>query len=132
PPADLERLRHYAVALIEAGKELGVPVVATEQYPKGLGPTLADLRERLPRPALAKVAFSCASDDAVARLLAELGRTQVIVAGMETHVCVYQSARDFVRKGLEVHVCADAVASRAEEHRRVGLDLCKEAGALVT
>ena len=112
--------------------ELGIPVLATEQYPKGLGPTLPALREVLPSAPLQKMHFSCAPDPGFAAALEAMRRRQIVIAGMETHVCVFQTARDLVAQGLEVQVCADAVASRSQEHRRVGLDLCREAGALVT
>ncbi|HEX9241789.1 MAG TPA: hydrolase [Anaeromyxobacter sp.] len=132
PPDALARVVKYTRALVGAAKELGLPVLATEQYPKGLGPVLAEVREVLPSPPLEKVHFSCGADPAFAAALEKTGRRQVIVCGMETHVCVFQTVRDLVASGYEVHVCADAVSSRTEEHRRVGLELCREAGAVVT
>jgi nicotinamidase-related amidase len=132
PPEALARVVKYAKAAIVAGKELGMPVLATEQYPKGLGRTIPELRELLPEPPLEKTNFSCCADPAFARKLEAVGRKQVIIVGMEAHVCVFQTSRDLVALGHEVYVCADAVASRTEEHRRVGLELCREAGAFVT
>ena len=132
PPDALARVVKYTRALVGAAKELGLPVLATEQYPKGLGPVLAEVREVLPSPPLEKVHFSCGADPTFAATLEKTGRRQVIVCGMETHVCVFQTVRDLVASGYEVHVCADAVSSRTEEHRRVGLELCREAGAVVT
>ena len=132
PPGDLERLLKYTLALIGAARELGIPVLATEQYPRGLGPTLPALRAQLPAPPIEKMAFSCAADPGFAAALAATGRRQVVIAGMETHVCVFQTARDLAAQGYEVQVCGDAVASRIEEHRRIGLDLCREAGAVVS
>jgi len=132
PPDVLERLVKYTRALIHTGKTLGMPVLATEQYPKGLGRTLPELAELLPAAPLEKVHFSCGADPAFQRALENTGRKQVVVAGMESHVCVFQTARDLVALGFDVHVCADAVASRTEEHRRTGLELCSQAGATVT
>lgn len=132
PEGDLARLVKYARALLGGARELGLPVLATEQYPKGLGPTLPALRELLPGAPLAKTHFSCCGDPGFAAALEATRRRQVVIAGMETHVCVFQTARDLAAGGYEVFVCADAVNSRTEEHRRVGLDLCREAGALVT
>jgi len=132
PPDALARVVKYGRALVGAGRELGLPVLATEQYPKGLGHTIPELREVLPTPPLEKVHFSCGADPAFAAALEATGRRQVIVAGMETHVCVFQTVRDLVAMGYEVHVCADAVSSRTEEHRRTGLELCREAGATIT
>ncbi len=132
PPETLERLVKYARALVGAAREMGMPVLATEQYPKGLGRTIPPLRDILPDPPLVKIHFSCGADPEFLVQLEATGRKQVIIAGMETHVCVFQTARDLAAQGYEVHVCADAVSSRSEEHRRVGLELCREAGAIVT
>jgi nicotinamidase-related amidase len=122
----------YCLALIRAAREIGVPVVATEQYPKGLGPTIPSIRELLPSPPLLKMHFSCAADLNFSVALAETGRKQVLLVGIESHVCVYQTARDLVERGYEVHVCADAVTSRLEEHRRVALQQMHDFGAMVT
>ena len=132
PPEALARVVKYARALAGAAKELGLPVLATEQYPKGLGHTVKEIAEVLPAPPLQKVHFSCGADAAFAAALESSRRRQVIVCGKETHVSVFQTCRDLVSMGYEVHVCADAVSSRTEEHRRVGLELCREAGAIVT
>ena len=132
PPDTLARVLKYTRALVLAARELGLPVIATEQYPKGLGPIVPEVREILPSPPLEKVHFSCGADPAFAAALEKTGRRQVIVCGMETHVCVFLTTRDLAQAGYEVHVCADAVSSRTEEHRRVGLELCREAGAIVS
>ncbi len=111
---------------------MGIPVLATEQYPKGLGPLIPELRELLPSPPLAKNHFSCGADAAFSAALEKLGRRQVIVCGMESHVCVFQTVRDLVAQGYEVHLCADAVSSRQEVHRASGIELAREAGAVIT
>ena len=106
-------------------------MLATEQYPKGSGgPSRSSGSSS--SPPLEKTRFSCGADPAFAAELERTGRRQVIIVGMETHVCVFQTTRDLVAMGYEVHVCADAVSSRTEEHRRVGLELCREVGAIVT
>jgi nicotinamidase-related amidase len=132
PPDTLARVVKYTRALVGAAKELGLPVLATEQYPKGLGPLIPEVKDILPSPPLEKVHFSCGADPAFAAALEKTGRRQVIVCGMETHVCVFQTVRDLLSHGYEVHVCSDAVSSRTEEHRRTGLELCRQAGAIVT
>jgi nicotinamidase-related amidase len=129
---NVEPVLKQARAMILAARDLGLPVICTEQYPKGLGATVPSIREVLPSPPLAKMHFACGSDEAVHRALAETGRRQVIVVGVETHVCVYQSCRDLLAEGYEVHLCADAVTSRREEHRQVALEALREGGALVT
>lgn len=125
-------MEKYAKAMIQAGRELGLPVLATEQYPKGLGPTIPSIRELLPEPPLVKMHFSCGADPGFTKALAATGRKQVIAVGMETHVCVFQTCRDLVDQGYEVFVCADAVTSRNEEHRRVALELMRDFGVVVT
>jgi nicotinamidase-related amidase len=132
PPDTLARVVKYARALIGAGKELGIPVLGTEQYPKGLGPLIPELRELLPSPPLVKMHFSCGADPAFSAALEKLGRRQIVVCGMEAHVCVFQTVRDLVAQGYEVHLCADAVSSRFEVHRTSGIELCREAGAVIT
>ena len=122
----------YAKAAVLAARELGLPVICTEQYPKGLGPTIASVRECLPEAPVAKMHFSCGADPATRQALAATGRTQVLVVGMETHVCVFQTCRDLVEQGHQVFVCADAVTSRFEEHRRVALELMRDIGVVVT
>ena len=122
----------YCLALILGGRELGLPVLATEQYPKGHGPTLASLREALPQPPLAKMSFSCGADGPFTQALASTGKKQVLLAGIESHVCVLLTARDLLAQGYEVLVCADAVTSRTEEHRRIALDQMRLFGASIT
>lgn len=129
-PEALDRMLKRTGAAIEGAKALQFPTFVTEQYPKGLGPTHALVRERLGgRKPVEKLEFSGAVPDVLAALE---GRKQVLLVGMETHICVFQTARDLVEKGFEVWLCADAVLSRSAEDRRVGLDLCKESGARVT
>jgi nicotinamidase-related amidase len=122
----------YVKAMIQAGKELGLPVLATEQYPKGLGATVPAVRELLVGSPLVKLHFSCGADPEFVRALEATGRKQVIVVGIETHVCVFQTVRDLVERGYEVFVCADAVTSRFEEHRRTALEQMRDLGATIT
>jgi nicotinamidase-related amidase len=126
----LGRMLQRVGAAIEGAKALQVPILVSEQYPKGLGPTLAQVRERIGEfKPVEKLDFSAAVPDVLTGLH---GRKQVLLVGMETHICVFQTARDLVEKGFEVWLCADAVLSRSVEDRRVGLELCKEAGARIT
>ncbi|HEY0195862.1 MAG TPA: isochorismatase family protein [Kofleriaceae bacterium] len=137
-PADAlaDVLRNTAI-LIQAAARLGVPVVVSQQYPKGLGPThqavedvLASSGARLHR--FDKLEFSAAAAPAFAAIAGELGRDQWLVCGMETHVCVYQTARDLAARGWAAHVCADAVCSRTPRNDELGLSLMARAGAVIT
>jgi nicotinamidase-related amidase len=122
----------YVKAMIQTAKELQLPLLATEQYPKGLGPTVAAIRELLGHAPIVKLHFSCGADPESARALEATGRKQVIVVGIETHVCVFQTVRDLLERGYEVFICADAVTSRFEEHRRVALEQMRDLGAVIT
>ena len=134
-PADLvERMVKNAGVLLRGAQALQVPVVITEQYRKGLGPTLPSVLDAAPpttRP-LDKLSFSAWQDAAVARALIDAERSQVVLFGVETHICVYQTARDLVHLGYRVHIPHDAVCSRDPENLRVGLVLCERAGATIT
>jgi nicotinamidase-related amidase len=120
--------------LVESAKTLGLPIFVTEQYPKGLGPTVPSLKQALPpeQLATAKTAFSCLGVPEVVQQLKASGRTQIIIAGMETHVCVFQTVRDLVGEGYLPFVARDAVLSRSSENHDTGLALMREAGATVT
>jgi nicotinamidase-related amidase len=133
-PAKFERMVRNTRALVESAKVLGIPVFATEQYPKGLGPTVASLREVLPPDAapIDKLAFSCGAVKEVARRLFQSGRRQVVIAGMETHICVFQTVRDLSAGGYQPFVARDAVLSRTPENHETGLQLMREAGATIS
>jgi len=132
PKAALAELERNAAVLIRAARRLEIPVIATEQYPKGLGPTVASLRELLPQEPMSKMEFSCGASKPIARHVLGSGRKQVVVVGMEAHVCVFQTVRDLVDGGFSVFVAQDAVISRSEANRGVGLRLCEKAGATLT
>lgn len=121
--------------LLEAALLLGVPVVASEQYPKGLGPTVAPIAQKLDAlrvQPIDKLTFDACGEPRVAEAIARHAPRAVVLVGMETHVCVFQTARELSRRGYAVHVVGDAVVSRREENRVMGLALCERAGAFVT
>jgi nicotinamidase-related amidase len=117
--------------LLAAAARLGVPVVATEQYPKGLGHT--DRRLDLPEttPTFAKLDFSAAAEPSIVAHLRELDRRRAVLCGMETHVCVLQTALGLRTLGYEVAVVADAVGSRHPERRQLGLERMRDAGVAI-
>lgn len=121
-------------AAIEAAFILGLPVLVTEQYPKGLGRTVAEIRALLEgreHRVVEKMTFSCARDEGFLSVLAASGRGQVAIVGMETHVCVYQTAVDLLRAGYSVFVLDDAVSSRFLHNYESGLWALRQAGATV-
>jgi nicotinamidase-related amidase len=128
----LDRLVKNTGILMEAARELGVPVVATEQYVKGLGETVPQLKERLCSPAIEKMTFSCCGEVPFPDKIRATGRRQVIVTGMETHVCVLQTVLELLDAGYHVHLVSDAVMSRKRENWQVGLNASAAAGAVIT
>lgn len=128
----LERLTGNINVLQEAAAEMGIPVVVTEQYVKGLGETLAPIGEKLAEPALEKMTFSCCGDSAFLDKMRGLKRPQVIVVGMETHVCVLQTVLELLDAGYHVHLVRDAVMSRRKDNWFVGLEGARAAGAVIT
>jgi nicotinamidase-related amidase len=127
---DFERVAEATATLIEGAEAIGIPIVITEQYPKGLGETAPEVAEHLPEglEPLEKVVFSAVEADGF-----DLGgRDQALICGIETHVCVNQTALDLLASGVEVQVAEDAVASRGDENKRVGLEKMERAGAVLT
>lgn len=137
-PADtFPRVTRNLVLLATAARTLGLPVLLTEQYPKGLGRTIGPVAEALaargtPPSPIEKLDFACTAVPAFREALAASGRRTVVLTGLESHVCVLQTALGLLESGYAVHVPADAVASRAAANRQVGLDLMSRAGAVVT
>lgn len=112
---------------------LGLPILLAEQNPDRMGKTIAELRDVLPDIApYPKMTFSCWRDPAWSAALKALGRDRVLLAGIETHVCIFQTAADLVAAGYAVEVVADAVSSRTPADRSVGLEKIKAVGAHVT
>ncbi len=139
--ATRDQVERNVVVLCEAARRFGVPVVVSEQYPKGLGPTTAGVAAAVEAVGggvhrLEKLEFSVCDAAGFGPLVVSggplAGRDQWIVTGMETHVCVWQTVRGLRGRGASVHVVSDAVASRAEASWRIGLDLAAAAGAVVT
>jgi nicotinamidase-related amidase len=127
---DFERVAKATTTLIQGAEAIGIPIVITEQYPKGLGETAPEVAEHLPggTEPLEKVVFSAADAEGF-----DLGgRDQALVCGIETHVCVNQTVLDLLDAGTEVQVAEDAVGSRTEENRRIGLNKMERAGATLT
>jgi nicotinamidase-related amidase len=133
-PAERTRVIRNAGILATAAGLLTVPVIVTQQYPKGLGPTEPAVLDALPpdTPLLDKTCFACGSDEAIHLAIAAAGRPQIILTGMETHVCVLQTALLLHAEGHQVMVVEDAVCSRSPEHRRNALDRLRHLGVTVT
>jgi nicotinamidase-related amidase len=127
----LRQLTRNAGILLESAADLGVPVMFTEQYVKGLGSTLAELKSRAPAAScFEKLTFSCCGNEAFIKQLKQSGRTQVIVSGMETHVCVLQTVIELLADGFDVHIVKDAVLSRSSDNKQTAIEAMVLAGAV--
>ena len=128
-----ENLHQEFVKLIKGVKVLEVPIILTEQNPKGLGLTISEIKTLLPDlEPIYKMSFSCLGEEEFPKRLKDLGRRQIILTGIETHVCVYQTAMDLIDAGYDVQVVADCVSSRTPANKEIALDKMKRAGAEVT
>jgi len=136
PPIwEKERFVRNAQLLIRLAGILKIPTLATTQYSKGLGSTVPEIASLLPdAPTLDKLTFSCFGSDVFCSLLKRLPgpRTTVLLCGMETHICVMQTALGALREGYLVHVASDAVSSRTESNWRIGLERMRAAGAILS
>ena len=126
-----ERVVDNTKVLISAANELDMPIMVTEQYPKGLGQTVPKIAKGLKDfLKFEKIEFS-ACTDRVIDALKDTKRKKIIVVGMETHVCVFQTVRDLIDLGYDVFVVSDGVSSRTEENHQNALDLMRDMGARI-
>ena len=130
---DFDRVAANVSVLVRGARVLGLPTLVTEQYPKGLGRTVPEVSEHLDDvEPIEKVCFSAVQAAGFSRALLEARRDQLLLCGIETHVCVSQTAEDPLADGVEVHVAQDAVSSRTAENRTLGLHKMERSGAAVT
>jgi nicotinamidase-related amidase len=122
-----------ASLLIEAAKTFEIPITLTEQYPRGLGPTIPEIKDCVGdglKP-IEKVVFSCARSPEFRSAIEETQRREALICGIETHVCVLQTVMDMINNGYVIYVAADAVASRKDLDWEKGISLIEKAGAVV-
>lgn len=121
------------VKMVKYAQTLNVPVIITEQYPRGLGQTSQALLEVMTDKSIVeKTVFSCFGADGFAGKLNEFGAKTLVITGIETHICVNQTALDALARGYQVHIIADAVGSRAPFNKEIGLDKMRQAGAVIS
>lgn len=132
--AEKDRVLRNSLLLLRAARELELPVVLTTQYAKGLGPTVPEVQAEAPGVSpVDKVAFGCfGSEEFISHLAGFPGRDQLLVAGIESHICVAQTVLGALGEGYQVHVATDAVGSRAPADREVGLRRMERAGAVLS
>jgi len=128
-----EELFENLQKIIKGARVLGIPIIWLEQNPEGLGTTVPEVSNLLGdiKP-ISKFSFSCCGDERFVSTLNSCNRKQVLLAGIETHICVYQTAMDLVASGYEVQIVADAISSRTKNNKKIGLERIKEVGASLT
>ncbi|HPC35301.1 MAG TPA: hydrolase [Candidatus Marinimicrobia bacterium] len=118
-PLLLENLKK----LVRGSQILDIPIIYTEQYPTGLGPTHPEIASLLSNtPPIIKMAFSCCSEDNFMNEIHKINRDQIIICGIESHICVYQTCRDLIDKKFEVHLVTDCIASRKPENTQLTIN----------
>jgi nicotinamidase-related amidase len=129
-----ERVLRNGQALIRMAEAMDIPVVVTTQYAKGLGPVVPEIASLLPETVpMDKLEFGCFGNDAFCSAVGQLtGRNTLLVCGIETHICVIQTALGGLNQGMNVHVAADAVSSRTELNWTLGLQRMRDAGAVIS
>ena len=127
---DKQFLLENVQKLIRGMRVFGIPVIVTEQIPEKLGPTIAPVAALLPDvQGIPKADFSCCGDEKIMKALKAADHRQVLVCGIEAHVCVYQTTVDLLGFGYEVHLVADAVSSRTVMNREIGIEKMRDGGA---
>lgn len=128
----VERTLENLIKLINLAKIYSIPILLTEQYPKGLGETLKEIRELLSEQPIEKIHFSCMEEEKFSKNLIKTGKRKIILTGMETHVCVLQTALDLLQRDYYVFVPRDAVCSRRKEDWETAINIMHDAGVVVT
>lgn len=128
-----EQLFVNLVRIVKGAQILDLPILWNEQNPQGLGPTIPELTELLSdQKPLPKMTFGCCGNAEFMKGLQQLGRKQVLLVGIEAHVCVFQTAAELLATGYEVHLISDAVSSRTPGNLRVGIERMKSLGAVIS
>ncbi len=126
------QLLEHSGLLIDGFKALNLPIIATEQYSKGLGHTVKELDGAAEQYRIEKMAFSCCGEENFLAALEATGAKQVVIVGMETHVCVFQTVIDLLDRGYVVHLVRDAVSSRFQSDYENAVSTAARAGAVIT
>ena len=128
----IDRVISNSNMLIKASEILKIPLVVTEQYPKGLGKTIDEIKLPGKQKIISKVCFSCFGSDEFEQELEKLDPENLVLFGIESHVCVLRTALDALERGFSVHIAADAVSSRNPENSKLALERMRQAGAFIS
>ncbi len=129
--SNIERVIANANILAETAETLGIPMVVTEQYPKGLGRTSPKIKIPKNTDIVEKTSFGCFGCDGFAAKIRELGAKRIVLFGLESHICVLKTALEAMKMGIEVHAVADAICSRKEENKYLGIERMKQSGVFI-
>lgn len=130
--ADLSQIAARIVVFGQGAQLLNIPILVTEQYPKGLGRTVAEISEILTSEVFEKTAFSSCGANAFVEKLEKIGARQIIVAGIEAHVCVNQTVHDLLARGFQTHLLTDCISSRVAENKQIALAKMQQSGAILS
>lgn len=130
---DRQMLFANAQRMVRGAQILDLPILVTEQNPPGLGPTIAEIADLLEdAQKISKVSFNSCATPQFLHALEQTGRKQILITGIETHICVYQTTIDLLRRGYAVEVVVDAVSSRTALNKQIGLERMHTSGATLT
>jgi nicotinamidase-related amidase len=128
-----ENMVKHVVALLDLSRLTGFPVIFTEHNAEKLGGFVPHLTERVERPQIFnKLEFGCFANEAIASAVKQTGKKSIILAGIESHVCIFQTGAQAIQAGYRVHAVSDAISARSEPNRQVGLNRLRSAGAVIT
>lgn len=128
-----QKVTDNVLHLIEIARLLNIPIILNEQYPKGLGPTVSEIKDALKDISpVEKLTFSCCGQPDFLSKLASTKRKKIILCGMETHVCVLQTCTGVLKEGYDVHVVKDAICSRTKDNFKTAIEFMRDAGAVIT
>jgi len=129
---EYERVASAVARVVQGAVTLGLPILVTEQYPKGIGHTVAEVAKHFPAGTtpIQKMSMSCCGAAELMAALRKTGRHQVLIAGIETHACVNQTAHDLLATGYQVHVAYDATSSRRADEYRIGWEKIVKGGVI--
>jgi isochorismate hydrolase len=129
--SNIEGTIKNAGILVETSKRLGIPLLVTEQYPKGLGHTSGKISIPESAHIIEKTSFGCFGCSAFVEKIGELKPRQMVLFGLESHICVLKTALEALKMGIEVHAVADAICSRKEENKYLGIERMKQSGVFI-
>ena len=128
-----KRVKDNIIRMVGGAKTLKIPIIWTEQYSKGLGPTIPELRAALGgHTCYEKITFSCADDNQILKAVEKVNPRDILLCGIEAHVCVYQTAADLIDRGNRVHLVSDAVMSRHKSNHEIALQRMEQIGVNIT